>query len=413
LKDLPENLTFEPGIWCGGFTTIVRRAKKAKTNKKIKVNRKLKFPEPTPPPTPEQLAQKEAYYSRVIFNVNPFYAKTRIIQKVYGKQEPLKFHFHSKPRDIVCLLPYKLKSVFTDKCVAFLKVQLHRGTIFEWHLKFADLNAEPKSIFPKTDFVFKVPGTSLFSMSAGIIKAAQDIFYENQRLRWRFKRLVYLWLTRKSSTRQVGADTDLITMEPIPPTEQIRIQSIDTRTEYVFSGSNLFKSVKSNIECQVGAIAEVKAPKNPYTNVPFTYGHKRKPIPASLCLYRDCGFRPHTLVKLHHNFVTYKAALTYFMEDDIQGEYFIENFENLLDTYYQSLRNYNKDLLDARRFKTWFQKEPQHFLLRQWKRIIADYWYYEQTSHLAREHWRSDHSIINDIDILIKASESILRNIFK
>jgi len=43
--------------------------------------------------------------------------------------------------------------------------------------------------------------------------------------------------------------------------------------------------------------------------------------------------------------------------------------------------------------------------------IVADYWYYEQTNHLAREHWRTDACIVKDIDILLKASESILQRI--
>ena len=425
--DLPENPTFAPGIAVGGYTSYTRRAKKAKRRPSKKLSKKPTVYRADPLPTPEQLAQKEAYYQRVIFNVNPFYSRLRITQKVYAKPTPLQFYFGTKPKEIVCLLKYKLKPVFTNKCIAFMKIQYHRGTIFDWHLKFADLNAEPRSTFKSTNFKFDVPGPSLFCMTANIIKAAQEIFYENQQLRWKFKRLAYRWIAHRSRQRQVGADTDLITMEPIPQDEQLRIVSTETRTEYVFSGANLYKSVKSNIECQVGAIAEVKAPKNPYTNVPFTYGQmlevyhqlaswcarKRKPIPTTLCLYRDCGFRPHTLVKLHHNFVSYKAALAYFMDDDVRGEYFVENFENLLDTYYRSLKNYNKDLLESHRFLEWFKKDPQHFLLRQWKRIVADYWYYEQTSHLVREHWRSDYSIMQDIDILIKASENILRNIFK
>lgn len=426
-----EQATFAMGIWCGGssFSRPARKANVKRLAKKKKTKQKLNIATTNPPLTPEQQAQKESYYLRVIVNVNPFYIKNRIVHKVYAKPEPLKFLIKSKPHDIVFLIPDMKTTKITNRYIATSRIKYHRGNIFDWYIKFADMNTDPKNIFPKTNFGFELEPDqpSLFGMSIGIAKAAQELFQENQVLRWKFKRLAYRWIVSKSRSRQVGADTDLITMEPIPLQEQIRILSTESRTEYVFSGSNLFKSVKSNIECQVGSIAEVKPPKNPYTNVPFSYGQmlevyhqlaawcsqKRKPIPTSLCLYRDCNFRPFTLVKLHHNYVSYKAALTYFMEDDTQGDYFVENLENLMDTYYTSLRNYNKELLSPHRFKKWFEINRENFLLRQWKRIIADYWYYEQTSHLAREHWRSDISIIHDIDILIKASENILKNIFK
>ena len=37
-----------------------------------------------------------------------------------------------------------------------------------------------------------------------------------------------------------------------------------------------------------------------------------------------------------------------------------------------------------------------------------DYWHYEQTSQLIREHWRSEGSIIYDLDVLVLASEKFL-----
>jgi hypothetical protein len=74
------------------------------------------------------------------------------------------------------------------------------------------------------------------------------------------------------------------------------------------------------------------------------------------------------------------------------------------------MTNYNQTTTSVQRFAAWFKKDPTHYLIRAWRMIVADYWYYEQTGHLAREHWRSELSIVHDIDVLLKASEVFLRS---
>ena len=118
------------------------------------------------------------------------------------------------------------------------------------------------------------------------------------------------------------------------------------------------------------------------------------------------------MVKLPHNYLQYKASIVSFIDDDPRGELFLEILETILETYSHAMPNYN-DTMTMRRFGVWFVKEPNSYLMRLWRLIVADYWYYEQTGHLAREHWRSDNCIINDINILLRASDLTLRTILR
>jgi hypothetical protein len=260
-------------------------------------------------------------------------------------------------------------------------------------------------------------------MTNEIVKAAQKLFDMNQQWRWAMKNLLRLWLVRKSLKRQIGHDSDIMTMEPIPEAEQCRVVCIQTRSLYVFSGTALLKSMRSNIECQVVAIPDVKTPKNPFTNIRFTFGQllelynqllgwcakKHHALPASIALFRETEFRPHLMVKLHHNYLQYRAAIASFMDDDVRGDFFIETLDTVIESYSYAMSNYSPILMSTDRFEIWFEKDRRHYLMRSWRLIVADYWYYEQTGHLAREHWRSEMCIIQDINVLMKASEPHLR----
>jgi hypothetical protein len=409
--------TFSIGIYYGG----IKRAKR-KIGPKARRKNKTVPPQPPPPPSPEQQANRVAFYCRTLQNVNPLVARERYIMRVYAKPKPFTLIVPTAPLEILYLYPYR-NTVLNDEYIAHMHIQYFRGKHTDWCMKFADMQGNRSNPFPKTQFEFKVPGSNPFLMTADIVKEAQRLFEQNQVWRWSMKNLFRLWVLRKALRRRIGEDTDMETLAPIPPEEQCRVVCMQTRSLYVFSGSALLKSMKSNIECQVAGIPEVKAPKNPFTNLPFSYGQmlelynqlmlwcakKGRPFPTSMSLYREASFRPYLMVKLHHNYLQYRATVTGFMDDDIRGTVFLENLDTILESYSDRMSNYNENIMSTQRFAAWLKKDPTHYLIRTWRRIVADYWYYEQTGHLAREHWRSELSIVHDIDVLLKASEQILR----
>ena len=411
----------------GGGHKRARHGRCAKAKGRRTKGKQKPRPAAATPPTQEELAAKVAYYCRTLQNVNPFVSRRNYVQKVYHPPPKKLFMAAVKtdPHEIRFLYPYRSDQI-THEWIAHMHIRYHSGRLPDWHMKFADMMGVKRNPFPPSTIKWTPKGPHPFMMSPDTVKAAQHLFEMSQRLRWAMKNLWRIWILRKSLKRTIGEDSDMITMETIPLEEQCRVVCMATRCVYVFSGNTLMKSMKSNIECQVAAIPDVKSPKNPFTNLKFTYGQmlelyhqlmvwcakKRKAFPTSLSLYRETGFRPHIMVKLHHNYLQYKASIVSFIDDDPRGELFLEILETILETYSHAMPNYN-DTMTMRRFGVWFVKEPNSYLMRLWRLIVADYWYYEQTGHLAREHWRSDNCIINDINILLRASDLTLRTILR
>jgi len=419
-RDRDENpVTFAIGIYCGGGGRHVKRKIGPKAARKKQQTQQRP---PQPPPSPETLANKVAFYCRTLQNINPLVARERYIFHVYAKPKPFTIRASTAPLEIRYLYPYR-NTVINNEWLAHMHIQYFKGKHTEWCMKLAEMQGDRRNPFPKTEFGFKVPWPNPFIMTNDIVKEAQRLFDQNQVWRWSMKNLLRMWVYRKALRRIIGEDTDMITMEPIPPEEQCRVVCMQTRSIYIFSGSTLLKSMKSNIECQVAGIPEVKAPKNPFTNLPFTYGQmlelynqlmiwcakKGRPFPTSMSLYREVAFRPYLMIKLHHNYLQYRATIASFLDDDTRGTVFLENLDTILESYSHTMTNYNENTMSIQRFAAWLRRDPTHYLIRAWRLIVADYWYYEQTNHLAREHWRSELSIVHDIDVLLKASEHLLR----
>jgi hypothetical protein len=407
-----------------------KRQKTEPPKKGVKRKNQAKKSKPVEPvqPQPVDPLVRLAQMSRLVTDMSPFYTHALISRIVFAKpQEPL-YDFSGKTKaGIVKIIIPAPKNHVTFLAAAHMRLQYFTGYIFEWEIRIAELAKEKPAFEQKSSLKFKFDKPTVFSTGSQVVKAARQLLITNQRVRWRFKWLVARWIAAKSRKRSIGADRDVNTLEPIPEEDQVKLVCMKTRCEYVFSGSALQKSVRACLEAQNMSIPSVKAPQNPFNNLPFTYGQmlevyhqllgwcfkKRKTIPSIIALYRETGFRPGWLQKIHHNFIQYRATHTYMRNDDTTNEFFLDNLENMLETYEQALHEFPPEILTKQRFRFWLSKDPTHYLLKCWRFLVGDFWYYEQTTNLVREHWRSDGSIINDIIILLKASESKLRNLLR
>jgi len=407
-----------------------KRQKTEPPKKGVKGKKSVKKSEPIePPPQPVDPLVKMAQMNRLVTDMNPFYTHALISRIVFAKpQQPLyDFSGKTKPALIKIIIPAPKNSA-TFLAVAHMRLNCFTGYLFDWEIRIAELAKERPAFEQKNSSLkFKFDKPTLFSTGSQVVKAARQLLIQNQHVRWRFKWLVGRWIAAKSRKRSIGADRDVNTLEPIPEDEQVKIVCMKTRCEYVFSGSALQKSVRACLEAQNMSIPSVKAPQNPFNNLPFTYGQmlevyhqllgwcfkKRKTIPSIIALYRETGFRPGWLQKIHHNFIQYRATHTYMRNDDTTNEFFLDNLENMLETYTQALNEFPPEILTKQRFRFWLSKDPTHYLLKCWRFLVGDFWYYEQTTNLVREHWRSDGSIINDIIVLLKASEYKLSNLLR
>ena len=353
---------------------------------------------------------------------NPFYVTSKAVALVRLKKPP---SFDKKTNDgkIRIIKPMSMTATI-ENLFAYRSLAHHEGTLFDWQVILGQMDF--------TGELFNLPKSSLKQTkpiyNTNIYSEAESIFEKNQWLRWQFKRLLNKWLTKKSHKRIIGADCDLITGDPVPPQEQIKVISITTRTVYIFSGHVLLKNTKTCLENQVGAIPTVKAPNNPFTNTPFTYGEiiqvhneilawcgkKGKAFPAVLALYRDYKFKNYLLSRVNNNYLQLKAAETYILNDDVTGEFFSEAIEGLLEEYEDLLNvEFDSIIVSLQRFLFWNRHDPKHYLLITWKKFAAHFWYYKQTEQAPRENWRSYNSIYVDLVILIRASMMKLENLYK
>jgi hypothetical protein len=251
------------------------------------------------------------------------------------------------------------------------------------------------------------------------IACMQDIFGKNQTIRWALKRLVTLWLVKRCSKKCIGKQ-DILTMDTIPERDQIRVHCLKSRCIYMFSGNSLLRLISSNMETQVQSIPHVTLPKNPYTNLVFTYGQivhiyqeclrwcatRHRVFPSIFALHREYNFDLRRLNKLHNSYLQYKALHNYFQNDDMDATYFLETLTDILKTYKHvlSIHHVRAKLTRVYLFVKWIQADPKHALLKQWNRFVTDYAFYVQTNIFPRDHWNSLVNILQDFKALYLAS---------
>jgi hypothetical protein len=427
-KEKEQIITFSLGVCTGYSGAVSRKRFKCDTKTKIKpksktnIKNKKKLLAPPEPVKKEDPHEKHARLSRLLSDTNPYYSTQLLLRKILKEQEPPIYDFTSKKKypHIYIIIP-NLRTRYMPHVSAYLHLQYFNGTIIDWQLMLRSI-ALLKPAFSEYKSVLNIytKPSSLYGPSRYFTRSANEIYEKNQKLRWAFKRLLNLWLKAKCKKRTM--DSDLISMETVPKQEQVKVYCTKSRTLYIFSGSSLLKLVKSSLESQQGSISSPKPPKNPFTNVPFTYAQmikvsselmnwcakKHKKYPAILALYEESRYSTNFLMSLHNNYLQYLATRNYVFNDDIHGTFFLENLEVLLDAYALFLVKYDR-FLDVELFRAWFEEDKTNDLLRSWRILICDYWHYKQTDHFIRTAWLTEMSILIDIEILLKASEIKLR----
>jgi len=424
--DKEMTYTFSLGVCTGygvqrsGKRTKYTNINKANFKKKAKAKAKKRYieVEPVKKETPNE---KHARLLRLLCDTNPYYSTQTLFKKIQKEQETPIYDFSGK-RDLhIYIIIPNLKPRYMPQVSAYFHLQYFHGSILDWQimLKSVALLKPAFSEYKSAINLYTKP-SSLYGPSRYFTRSANEIYEKNQKLRWAFKRLLNRWLKAKCKKRVM--DSDLISMETVPKQEQVKVYCIKSRTLYIFSGSSLLKLVKSSLETQQGSISGPKPPKNPFTNIYFTYAQmikvsnellkwcakKNIKYPAILALYEESNYSINFLVSLHNNYLQYLATRNYVFNDDIHGTFFFENLEVLLDAYGLFLVNYNR-YLDVELFRDWYEEDKANELLRSWRLLICDYWHYKQTDHFIRTAWQTEMSILIDIEILMKASENKLR----
>ncbi len=99
----------------------------------------------------------------------------------------------------------------------------------------------------------------------------EAFFYRNQAVRFQMRRLFLAWAVRKMGRRIVG-ETDVGTLEVIPARAVVRVCDWRSRAVYHFHYQTIYRQLVGSLRYETMALSSPKAPKNPYTNLPWSVG---------------------------------------------------------------------------------------------------------------------------------------------
>lgn len=350
----------------------------------------------------------EKLYTRASQDVNPIYFKNLIQSRFYRSRQNT-FFYPVGEREIVVLI----KNKYPDNGLYSMihsSLSYWKRTYFEWYVMMLERNI---------DLTMAIYGSEY-------LRIVNHIYSENQTVRWSFKRLLAIWLRRKSFKKQIGYETDLVTQESITADNKIEVLCLKSRCVYCFSGNTLIKSICSNLETQVNGISLVTFPKNPYTNLRFSYGQmfhiyneclkwcskKSKPFPLTLAMYRDSMFGIRTFANMHRLYLQRNAAVQYIKNDDVDSTFLLDTINEFLLNNESTIRRItNIDVsfyYNSHSFRKWLMIDTGNSIHKQWRSFISDYWFYTQTDTYPREHWISFESIVYDFQSLIQISKPYL-----
>lgn len=101
-----------------------------------------------------------------------------------------------------------------------------------------------------------------------------ELLARELKFRWIARKWVALIRERIYARRVIGKDADLTTTLPVPNYAAVSIRDRRSRSLYVFHAHTLVRSFQSSLHYSIYGIASPCEPKNPYTNVPWSYAQK-------------------------------------------------------------------------------------------------------------------------------------------
>lgn len=213
-----------------------------------------------------------------------------------------------------------------------------------------------------------------------------DLLARELRYRWIARKFVARIRERIYARRTVGADCDLFTTEPVPAHAAVRVRDRESRTVYVFHIRTATHLINSALSYTQYGIACPQAPKNPYTNRPwsiaqlmvltsqicaYTFHCMRNAPPPAILKFRRCGHSVSNYFVRHGNELMIAGARNFFK--DTQNPDVLETLGDLLDDLYDNL---GFDVsIGWRVVKTYVLGRllPQEFLAR-WDKVLLAVW---------------------------------------
>lgn len=169
----------------------------------------------------------------------------------------------------------------------------------------------------------------MFPFYRAEVVAMETYFYEQQYLRRRGEKYANCWMRRWIDTKPYDI-CDLYTTIPVPPRAQVVVYDCPNRKKYVFHTHTAVKMIEASLHYSSYGIAKPSDPKNPYTNVPWSFGqllcihhqifhnllHNHTLIPQYLINFRLAKYSVRTYYVENKKHVDILAAKNFFLQKD-------------------------------------------------------------------------------------------------
>ena len=218
----------------------------------------------------------------------------------------LTFHFSEDDGKDILTPPSQEPNLFLRKLLSKLPTSLRGRLQFlspfhpeevdpsQYDVVDADLVETDEWIVPQTpadlhplDYIFP----------RGIREDFYYAYLREMRLRRAFRTLLQRWRIRRIHRKPLSSPLDPITLQP--PEKPILLYDFSQQTRYVYDAPSLSAWIEANLTHHEGGFSTPQPPRNPWTNLPFTYVHLLS-IYLQLQAYGSIGWALTTF--RHHHF---------------------------------------------------------------------------------------------------------------
>ena len=304
-----------------------------------------------------------------------------------------------------------------------------------WPRKYAEwiqlIEGFRKPLFPNTasasgQFEVKLPPAPLYIPNTvpdcwfhRHIAADQleEAFERNQWIRWQMRR-VAMELRRRVMDKRIIGETDVGTLEPIPPTRLVSVYDWNSRAKYQFHVNTIHQQIVGALRYQTMAISRPQNPKNPYTNMVWTTGqlsvlldqiHRllwkggRKFMDPAAQAFHHSQLCMSQFIAAYGTILDVECAYRFF--HDTTSEYWeLLYTEGLLDMFtflHPSNKLQLRTLLVDRSF-------PTH-LLGQWDELVYGFWCYDNLNRIVLRNMCSVYEMIEEARAVLGRTEAFLK----
>ena len=241
------------------------------------------------------------------------------------------------------------------------------------------VNSYDRTLAEWNDLIADWKGSSWFGANQGLV--LESLFEKSQRIRWIARKWIRNVRMRILARRTVGL-VDLHTVTEIPLESRITIYDYPTRSCYAFHTNTLERILTTSLSYHAYGIASPQAPKNPYTNVPFTLAQNlsilqqlvrtlslwNRLIPTKLTRWHVAGCSIRRLIQLYNRILQIDAAVT-FLKTPSDGEALLI-FRECIDDLYEVTEIRGRAAVRA--YVKARVLPPE--LMNRWDKLVLSYW---------------------------------------